>query len=537
MKKASSNIFNPIVLLILDGWGLSPSWGGNAIAMANPPFINSIWREYPHFVLQAFSKIVGKTGKIASSEIGHSSIGCGRLVYQDISRINEAIKNDSFFENKTLTSVCDFVKDNHSSLHIIGLLSDGAIHSHIDHLFALLKMAKKQGVFRVYIHGILDGIDIPPTSATIYLTRLMHQIKKIGIGKISTLSGRYFAMDRGGNWDRISRAYLAMTKGKAPQAESALAAITVAYKKGFSDDSIPPVVLATENNNKTNQEQLIKDNDGVVFFNFRADRARELSRAFIDKNFRPLWCFHKPHAKFATMTSYQKGLTSDIVFPPEQIKNSITEVLSNHNLKQFHVAESEKYAHITYFFNGGREEAYKGEERLIIASPCVDNFAKTPQMKAMEIAKSIKKNLKKFPFICANIANVDMVGHTGNIGAVSDAIKATDEAVKFICDAVLQENGTLIVTADHGNAEQMINFHHDEDETVHTLNPVPFIFVNKKYHKKSPALLSKFSQKNILGEIMQSEYTLADIAPTILELMKIEKPKEMTGQSLLRYLK
>ncbi len=536
MKK-TSNILHPVVLLILDGWGLSPSWGGNAIAMSNPPFINSLWKKYPHLILQAFRKLAGPSGKVASSEIGHSSIGCGRLVYQDLSKINKAIQNSDFYKNQALTSVCDFVKKNHSSLHLTGLLSDGSIHSHIDHLFALLSLAKKQKVYKVYLHCILDGIDSPKTSALIYLSRLQAKLNQVGIGKISTISGRSFAMDRDGNWDRIKRAYLAMTKGKGNMADSPLAAVSKSYKKGFTDDEIPPIVLTTESKKQTSFSQFIKNNDGVIFFNFRPDRARQLTRAFVDKSFRPLWCIKKPKVFFVTLTQYQKGLPVSIAFAAEPIKNSLAEVLSAQNLKQLHIAESEKYAHITYFLNGWREEPYKGEDRIIISSPKVDSYDKTPEMKVDEIGSCIIAKMKKYHFVVANIANVDLVGHTGKIEAVSRAIDATDNAIKKITEAVLNENGTLIITADHGNAEQMVHLQSEGDkETLHTLNPVPFLLVEKNLERTPQKFASELSSKNILKDIMESEYTLADIAPTILEILKIKKPKEMTGSSLLNKL-
>ena len=532
-----SNIFKPIVLIILDGWGLSPSWGGNAIAMANPPFINNLWRNYPHLILQAFRKIAGPSGKVSSSEVGHGSIGCGRLIYQDLSRINKAIKDGTFFKNEVLLKVCRHVLKNKSSLHLIGLVSDGAIHSHIDHLFALISLAKKEGLKKVFIHGFLDGRDTPVTSALIYLTRLEKELKTQGLGKVSTLSGRFFAMDRDGHWDRTKRAYQALTKGQGIKEESPLHAISEAYKKGFTDEFIPPIVISPGPKGTITRKQLIKDGDGVIFFNFRADRVQQLTRAFVDKSLRPLWCFRKLKASFVTLTLYQKGLPVSVAFPPLLIKNSLAEVLSKNKRKQLHLAESEKYAHVTYFFNGGREEAYPLEDRLIISSPRVDCFDKTPEMKADELSEALIKRLKKYDFIVLNLANVDMVGHTGNIMAVSEAIKKTDQAVEKIVTETLDAGGVVIVTSDHGNAEQMIHLKQEGDpETLHTLNPVPLILVTPKNKRKPEAITSFVSSKNILQDILLSKYTLADIAPTILDLMKIEKPKEMTGKSLLKDL-
>jgi 2,3-bisphosphoglycerate-independent phosphoglycerate mutase len=537
-KKVTSNILKPVVLIILDGWGISPSWGGNAIAMSNPPFINSLWRDYPHLILQAFRKIAGVSGKVSNSEIGHGSIGCGRLIYQDSSKINKAIKNGTFFKNPVLKRACQDTLKNKSSLHLVGMVSDGAIHSHIDHLFALLALAKKEGLDKVFVHVFLDGRDTPRTSGLIYLMKLENEMRTQKIGKISTLMGRYFAMDRDGHWDRTKRAYLALTKGKAIVEESPLHAISQAYKRGFTDETVPPIIIPLGKNHKIIKDQLIKNNDSVIFFNFRADRARQLSRAFVDKTFRPLWCFKKLHLNFVTLTMYQKGLTPFVAFPPEEIKNSLAEVLSKNKLRQLRVAESEKYAHVTYFFNGGREEAFPKEDRLIIASPRVDSFDKTPKMKAEEIADAVVSRLKKYDFIVINLANVDMVGHTGNIIAVTEAIKAIDAAVEKITNETLKQQGAVIITADHGNAEQMVHLEEEGDpETLHTLNPVPFLLITPFNKKQEQSALDKLNAKNILSDIMLSEYTLADIAPTILDLFHIKKPKEMTGQSLLDKLK
>ena len=535
--KLASNNFKPVVLLILDGWGLSPSWGGNAIAMSNPPFINALWRDYPHAVLQAFRKVAGPTGKVANSEIGHSSIGCGRLVYQDFSRINDAIKNNTFFSNSVLTEAIENVKKNNSSLHLMGLTSDGYIHSHIDHLFALLKLAKQHNLSKVYVHCFLDGIDAPKTSALIYLTRLEKEMKTLGTGKISTIMGRFFAMDRDGNWLRTKKAYLALTKGKGFLEESSLHAVSEAYKRGFSDENVVPMIVTGETET-ISPDQLINNRDSVIFFNFRPDRGRQLTRAFADKNFRPFWCLRKPETDFVTLTQYQKGLESKVAFPPEVIKNSLPEILSQNKTKQLHVAESEKYAHITYFLNGGQEEAFPLEDRVIVPSAKVESFDLMPEMKAAEIANTISSRVKKFEVIFANIANVDMIGHTGNVHAMQDAINATDQAVKKVTEAVLKQNGTVIITADHGNAEQMVHLENEGDpETLHTLNPVPFIFVNKQSVKKQSNVVAEISSKSILKEVMTTEFTLADVAPTILEMLKIDKPEEMTGQSLLKYLK
>jgi len=538
MKKTiPPKVNKPIVLVILDGWGLSPTWGGNAIAMSNPPFINSLWHNYPHLILQSFRKIADEAGRVSSSEVGHGSIGCGRLIYQDSVKINQSIKNGSFFDNEVLKSACSFVIQNKSSLHLMGLVSDGGIHSNINHLFALISLAKKKKVPNLFIHAFLDGRDTPTTSGLIYLSQLERELETQKLGKISTLMGRFFAMDRDGHWERTQRAYLALTKGKGIFEKNALHATSWAYKNGFTDETIPPIIIPAGRSRQINPKQLIKNGDSVIFFNFRADRARQLCRAFVDETFRPIWCFKKPYLNFVTLTKYQENLPVKIAFPPEELKNSLAEVLSKNGLKQLHVAESEKYAHVTYFFNGGREKAFLNEDRLIITSPRVDSFEKTPQMKAFEIADAIIKRINKYDFIVANLANVDMVGHTGNITAVSEAIKATDAAVEKITSATLKKGGIVILTADHGNAEQMVHLEGGDPETMHTLNPVPFLLISPDFQKKKLPTTFRLQSKEILKDIMLSEYTLADIAPTILDLLHIPKPKEMTGESLLKHLK
>jgi len=532
----SAKRYSPIVLLILDGWGLSPAWGGNAIAMSNPSFINYLWSHYPHLILQAFRKLAGPTGKVSNSEIGHGSIGCGRLIYQEISKINQAIANGSFFQNPVLKEACAYAKKHNRSLHLLGLISDGSIHSHIDHLFALISLAKREEVMDLFIHGILDGRDTPTTSGLIYTAQIEKELQNQKIGRISTLMGRVFAMDRDGQWERTKRAYQALTKGQGLYGKTALSLLASTYRNGFTDEYIPPLIIPAGSNGKVSPKQLIQDGDSVIFFNFRADRARQLTRAFVDSSFRPLWCFRKPKLYFVTFTQYQKNLPVRIAFPSPPVKNCLAEILSQYHLRQLHLAESEKYAHVTYFFNGGREEAFPNEDRLIIPSPRVVSFDRAPRMKANEIAQAAITRLKKYHFVVANIANVDMVGHTGNMIAISEAIMATDQAVAKITEETLKLGGAVLITADHGNAEQMVHLETAGDkETLHTLNPVPFILVTPD-NKKTPEADSTPEAKKILQEVMSSEFTLADVAPTVLDLFGLPKPKEMTGQSLLRFL-
>ena len=528
---------SPLVLIILDGWGLSPSWGGNVINMTNPPFVNSLWRDYPHLILQAFKEI-GKTyGKVGNSEIGHGLIGSGRTLEQEIDRIDKTISNGQFFKNQTFVDVCDYVKNKKSSLHLMGLISDGAIHSHINHLYSLINLAKKQGVEKLYIHAFLDGQDTKPTSGIVFLTQLQAFLKEKHIGKISTLSGRFFAMDRDGHWDRTQRAYQALTKGKGIIEESPLHAIVQMYKKGFNDTAFPPVIIKTDVGKTISKDQLIKDRDGVIFFNFREDRVRQLTRAFVDPSFRPFWCFKKPKVMFVAFTKYISNLPVKIAFPPIEIKNCLTEIISKNGLRQLHIAESEKYAHITYFINCGKEEPFKNEGRIIVSSPRIDSFDKVPEMKTKEVVDKIISSLKKYDFIVSNFANVDIVGHTGNIIAAGEAVKSIDNNLERLTKEILEKNGILIITADHGNAEQMIHLQDTGDpETLHTLNPVPFILVGNKFKKKKITIIGNIGVKTILKDIIGTKHNLSDIAPTILELLKLSKPEEMTGESLLNTL-
>lgn len=531
--------YKPIVLLILDGWGLSPSWGGNAISMNNPPTMNKLWREYPHKVLQAFRAVAGETGKVGNSEIGHISLGSGKVIRQDLDEITLKIRDKSFFKNAVLDNLYNSVLASSSNLHLIGLLSDGNVHSSIEHLFALLDLAKeKRFKTNVFIHVITDGRDVEVTSALHYLDLLEKKIAQIGLGKIASVCGRYYAMDRDNHWDQIELAYRAQVFGQGKKIGSAKAAVSEAYRRGVTDEYIPPYVI-TENNNPVG---LINDGDGVVFFNSRPDRARQLTRAYVDRKvfksfFRRAIPFKK--IKFVTLTSYrlEENLPLEVAFPTEVLSFVLARILSSHGLSQLHLAESEKYGHVTYFFNGGREEPFPAEERVILPSPKVVNYQNTPAMRTPDLAKIIVSAIekKKHDFIVANFANVDMVGHTGNILAASQAILSVDEAVKNIVEAVIKNNAALMITADHGNAEQMVTVTTGDPETIHTLNPVPFIYVTSDNHKN--LIRAAGGTEEILSEIVRSENTLADVAPTILELFGISVPIEMTGKSLLGQMK
>lgn len=532
--------YKPIVLLILDGWGLSPSWGGNAIAMGNPVNFNQLWRDYPHQVLQALGKVADpKTGRVGSSEIGHASIGTGRLILQDLTEINQAIADGSFFQNPVLQETYQKAKSPDCALHLLGLLSDAGIHSHLGHLFALMEGAKKEGVSKVYLHLVTDGYDTESYSALGYLQQLEEKIRQLGIGKIATMIGRYYAMDRDNNWDRIARAYEAQVFGKGYQSLSARNAISEAYKLGYNDATLPPFVIVQDNEPVAK----IKAEDVVIFFNFRADRARQLSRAYRDKNcFRSLGLWRKYPLlplHFVTLTSYRlRNLDLHPVFPSAIIETSLAKILSDHGLKQLHLAETEKYSHVTYFFNGGIEEPFSNEDRLFIPSLKVSSYSQAPQMSLPRLTKVLIDQIKnkKYDFILVNIPNVDMVGHSGDILATQKATQMVDQAIGEISPVVLKKGGALIITADHGNAEQMAVISRQIGEKAHSLNPVPFILVLPD-NKKNLLASALTPTKGFLPEIISSEHSLADIAPTILQILSLAKPIEMTGKSLLGRLK
>ena len=524
---------SPIVLAILDGWGMSAAWGGNAISMSGPTTMNSLWRDYPHAVLQAFRQAAGNFKMIGNSEIGHSSIGAGKIVFQDLERISRSIEDKSFFQNPVLVEACRYALSYNSSLHLVGLVSDGGIHSHIDHLYALLRLAKFYNLPKVYIHVITDGLDTEQNSAIDYVANLEKMMAEIGIGQIATVTGRQFAMNRDDQWENISKAVGAMTQGVGSYSISAIDAIKKAYASGITDQFIPATVIKTD----VGPVATIKDNDSIIFFNYRPDRARELTIALLGMHNIGLRHRAAANTYFAAFTTYflPQAIQSrvKVAFSGEQIDTTLGKLISDAGLKQFRIAESEKYPHITYFFNCGQEVEFPGEDRVIIDSANVKTFAEKPEMEAQQIADKLVKALQseKYNFLLANFANVDSVGHSGDLMTTTQAVAVVDEVIKQLADAVLKMDATLIITADHGNAEQMIQVTSGHDrETFHTLSPVPFILVRNKLKGKNKRLLSS---GEILAQMVASKNSLADIAPTILELMGIDKPKSMEGNSLL----
>ncbi|MEW6409252.1 MAG: 2,3-bisphosphoglycerate-independent phosphoglycerate mutase [Nitrospirota bacterium] len=511
--------YRPVILVVLDGWGNNTKIEGNAIALSNIPFYNSILK-YPVSELDASGEAVGlPEGQMGNSEVGHLNLGAGRIVYQDYTRINRAIKNRDFFNNEALLSAMRTSKDNGSALHLMGLLSDGGVHSHIDHLIALLDMAKENSLSKVFVHAFLDGRDTPPSSALSFIKKLLEHMADGRTGEIGTIMGRYYAMDRDKRWERVKMAYDAIVLGEGRIRRFEDEAIEYGYSHGETDEFIFPSVITTTDGKPRG---IISDGDAVIFFNFRADRARELTRALTEKEFDGFQRGNIPNlSRFVTMTSYDERFTHPVAFPPEVLSSIFAEVISRHGLKQLRIAETEKYAHVTYFFNGGEEVSFEGEDRCLIPSPRnVSTYDKKPEMSALEVTDEVVKRIesRQYDFILLNYANPDMVGHTGSLQAAIAACEAIDKCLQRVVTAVENIGGIAIITSDHGNCEEMIDKITGEPHTAHTTNPVPFILLKK-------------------GVRLRGKGILADVAPTILEIMGLDKPLEMSGESLIMRIK
>ncbi|MBM7624212.1 2,3-bisphosphoglycerate-independent phosphoglycerate mutase [Sporohalobacter salinus] len=508
----------PLALVVLDGWGLSEKEEGNAIKQACTDNFDRLWKDYPHTTLAASGKEVGlPEGQMGNSEVGHLNLGAGRIVYQDLTRISLGIKEGSFFENDVLLEAVENCKENNSVLHLMGLLSDGGVHSHIKHLYGLLKLAKRNNIEEVYIHAILDGRDVPPASGKKYIKELEDKLVELGIGEIATVSGRYYTMDRDERWDRTEKAYNALTFGEGVTAESALEAVEQSYEEDTTDEFVEPTVIT----DKGEPLGKIKDNDSVIFYNFRPDRARQITRAFTDIDFHGF--DRKPEAPevhFVCMTEYDETIDAPVAYPSKEVVNTFGEILSQNDLKQLRIAETEKYAHVTFFFNGGKEKPNPGEDRKLIPSPKIATYDEKPEMSVYEVTDELFNQLEEtdYDVIILNLANPDMVGHTGDLNACCEAIEAVDDCLQKIVDKILDLGGEALITADHGNAEKMIDFETGEPHTAHTIDPVPFIYV---------------TEDNQDVELIEHG-KLADIAPTMLELLELEKPKEMTGDLLFK---
>jgi 2,3-bisphosphoglycerate-independent phosphoglycerate mutase len=499
----------PVVLAILDGYGYNPKTYGNAI-VGNSPNIDALKANNPTTLINASGMNVGlPDGQMGNSEVGHTNIGAGRIVYQELTRITKSILDGDFFTNAQLLGAIENCKKNNSALHLMGLLSDGGVHSHNTHLYALVELAKKNNIEKVFVHCLMDGRDVSPTSGKDFVKECEHKLKEIGAGVIATVIGRYYAMDRDNRWDRVSKAYAAIAFGDGEKANSGAEAVANSYEKGSNDEFILPTVTV-------NAEPL-KENDSFIFFNFRPDRAREITRAFVDDSFDG---FDRRNGRiplyYVCMTQYDATMPNvQVAFTPQTLNNTFGEYLSNLGLKQLRIAETEKYAHVTFFFNGGVEKVYEGEDRVLIPSPKVATYDLQPEMSAFAVCDAVCERIesKQYDVIILNFANCDMVGHTGFFDAASAAVKAVDTCMGRVSQAVKNVGGVLLITADHGNADKM----YEEDGspfTAHTTNPVPFIVVGFDCTLKEGG-------------------SLADIAPTMLHIMGIEQPKEMSGKSLI----
>ena len=503
------------MLMILDGFGDNKNKDGNAIKLANTPNIDKLMKKYPNTDIYTSGLHVGlPEGQMGNSEVGHTNIGAGRIVYQDLTRITKSIEDGDFFTNPEFMAAIENCKKHNSKLHILGLVSDGGVHSHNRHLYGLLEMAKRRDFEDVYVHCFLDGRDTPPASAEGYIAQLQEKMKEKGIGKIATLSGRFYAMDRDKRWQRVQKCYDALVKGEGEKAGDAIKAIEDSYQKEVFDEFVEPTVIYNGNDPVAK----IEENDSVIFFNFRPDRAREITRAIVDPEFDGFET-KKMNLYFVCFTNYDETMPNvHIAFKKEPLQNTFGEVVAEHGLTQLRIAETEKYAHVTFFFNGGEEKQYTGEDRILVPSPKVETYDMKPEMSAYEVTDKVCEALEndKYDVVILNFANTDMVGHTGSLEAAIKAVETVDECVGKIVKIIEKKKGNLLITADHGNAEQMIDYKTGEPHTAHTTNPVPIILITENQKIK-----------------LKENGKLADLAPTMLDLMGLEKPEEMTGESLL----
>lgn len=528
--------YKKVVLVVLDGFGVASYSHGNAIALAEPRSIDQLVASYPTLSLLASGPVVGLPwGEVGNSEVGHLNIGAGRIVGQDLPRVNAAIQDHSFFQNQVLLDACNHVKTNKSKLHLIGLVSDGGVHSSEEHLFALLGLAEQQGIKEVYIHMFTDGRDSGEKDAFDTLKKVNRKIAEIGVGTIATIAGRFYAMDRALHWEQTEMTYQAMVNGVGVTARSADDAILNSYNQNVFDEMIPPTVIVKSSGESQSDEPVakIEEGDACVFFNYRSDRALQLTQAFVQPEIMEIESKHQPikNLFFVTMTEYFFGLPVRVAFPPTNLQNNLAEVLAKNGFKQFHIAESEKYAHVTSFFNGGADHPFPGEERKIVLSPENNkNYALHPEMSGEELTKILVDKIihSDFQFYLANFANPDMVGHTGNLHSAIKAVQYIDKFLHDIAQATLSVGAALIITADHGNIESMLNLKTGAIDKEHSTSPVPFILVAKEFELTPPRDRDYLSLSSHVPVGVAS-----DIAPTILELFGLEKPEEMNGVSLL----
>jgi 2,3-bisphosphoglycerate-independent phosphoglycerate mutase len=507
---------SPVALIILDGFGCRGETKGNAVAQSKKPNFDRFWSEYPHSHLTASGEAVGlPEGQMGNSEVGHLNIGAGRIVYQSLTRVNIAIREGEFEQNETFTGAMEHVKKNGTALHLFGLLSDGGVHSHIQHMFALLKLAKEEGIEKVYVHAFLDGRDVGQKTAAKFIQETLDKMKEYGVGEFATISGRYYSMDRDKRWERVEKSYRSMVYGEGPAYTNPLEVVEDSYSHGIFDEFVIPSVITKEDGQPV---ATIQDNDAVIFYNFRPDRAIQISNTFTNDDFRSFDRGEK-HPKslfFVCLTHFSESVDGYVAFKPTNLDNTIGEVLAQNNLKQLRIAETEKYPHVTFFMSGGREEKFPGEERILINSPKVATYDLQPEMSAYEVTDALLKEIQndKFDAILLNFANPDMVGHSGMLEPTIKAIETVDECLGKIVDLILEKGGTAIITADHGNADEVITPEGDP-MTAHTTNPVPVIVTKQ-------------------GIQLRDGGILGDLAPTMLDLLKLDKPAEMTGTSLIK---
>ena len=511
----------PALLIILDGFGYREDTDHNAILSARKPNWDRLWHDYPHTLINASEKFVGlPSAQMGNSEVGHLNIGAGRVVYQDLSRVDVAIEDGSFYTNPALSKAVETVKQNGGALHIMGLLSPGGVHSHENHIFAMLEMAARNGLKKVYLHAFLDGRDTPPRSAAQSLKLFQDKCAALGVGRIAGIVGRFYAMDRDNRWERVQPAYELIAQGKAGfTAKDALSGLELAYARGESDEFVKATaIVPADNIQNGGQPAVMRDGDVVIFMNFRADRAREITRALTEETFSGFPRAHLPKlAGFVTLSSYGKDFHFPCAYTQEDIHNGFGEYISSLGLKQLRIAETEKYAHVTYFFNGGREQPYPGEDRILVPSPKVATYDLKPEMSAFEVTDKLEAAIlsRKYHAIICNYANGDMVGHSGNLAAATKAVEALDVCIGRAVKAMQSTGGEVLITADHGNAEQMIDRVTHQAHTAHTLNPVPFLYIGRK-------------------ATLNDGGALRDIAPSLLTVMGLPQPVEMTGHSLIQ---
>jgi len=523
-------MIKPTFLIILDGWGENPDFEGNAIAQAKTPTIDKLTRFYPQILLQASGISVGLPwGVTGNSEVGHLALGSGRVIYQNLPRITLAIQDGSFFNNEAFDAAISNVKKNNSALHLMGLASNGGVHSSMDHLFALLELAKSKQLDKVYLHVFTDGRDAPPKSAINVIDDIEMRLKEIGCGKISTICGRYYAMDRNDNWDRIEKAYNLLVLGKGKRGKNAHDALQNSYHNNITDEFVEPTIIEDAEGNSS----IIGNKDSVIFINFREDRARQITKAFVLPTFSK---FKREEylsdVEFVCMTQYEDNLPAKIAFPLVLVKKCLGEVISEEGWSQLRIAETEKYAHVTYFFNGGREEPFPREDRALIPSQAVSTYDKAPEMSAFNITERVIKEIGtgKYSFVLINFANPDMVGHTGNLKATISAIETVDECLGKLIPQILKIGGQIFLTADHGNAEELTNRRTEEQDTEHSVFPVPLWYITPNNQRQKTESEITNGKNSVLG-------ILSDVAPTILNSINVKVPPDMTGQNLLEILK